>query len=215
MKYFVFILIALILYSCCSPRTGEGIPLLSGNFRGYIGTAPEEFALNCMYKNKNIGRIFGNPDSVIVQGNGVSIANGNRISLIVEGLTTMDADFLVRVPYGEGVRFYFRASGKEFADQPKMVYEFTTQGSKLFENDKLIASVDSIKIHENYQHRIFIQNEGAIVHVIVGIDTVYQGRTNLPLTEFIYIEPIDARVHIDDVYFYELFEKPEGSDWYY
>lgn len=215
MRYFIFVIIALIFYSCCSSRVGEGIPFLSSNFRGYIGSAPEEFYLNCMYENKNIGKIFGNPDSVIVEGNSVSIANGNRISLMVGGLTTMDADFLLRVPYGEGVRFYFRASGKEFIDQPKMIYEFTTQGSKLFENNKLIANVDSIRLRENYQHRIFIQNEGAIVHLIVGIDTVYQGRTNLPLSEFIYIEPINARVLIDDVYFYELFEKPEGSGWYY
>ncbi len=215
MRYINFLVIVIILYSCCSPRSGEGIPILSTHFRGYIGTAPDEFVLNCMYENKNLGRIIGNPDSVIVEGNTVSIADGNRISLIVEGLTTMDADFLVRIPYGDGIRFYFRAAGEDFFDHPKMIYEFTIHGSKLYENNRLVANVDSIKLRENFQHRVFIQNEGAIVHVIVGIDTVYQGRTNLPLTEFIYIEPINSRVQIDDVYFYELFQKPRSLDEYY
>lgn len=203
----LFFVSLFILYSCCSYRSWESLPLLTPNFRGYIGSAPEHFLLNCFYENKILGTKFGNPDSVIVQNNTLTIMPGNMVSLWVEGINTMDADFYLRVPYGEGVRFYFRTAGKDFDKFPKMIFEYTTGGSKLFEDKKLIANVDSIKLDNSQQSRVFIQNEGEIVHVIVGVDTVFQGRTKLPLTEFIFVEPIKSKVIIDDVYFYELVEK--------
>lgn len=205
MKNPVFgILILLVLYSCCSPRSGESLPLLTPNFRGYVGSAPEYFLLNCFYENQILGTKFGNPDSVIVENNTLTIAPGNMVSLKVEGLNTMDADFYVRVPYGDGVRFYFRAPGKDFEVYPKMIFEFTRLGSRLFDDKKLIVAVDSVKLDNSRQSRIFIQNEGEVVHVIVGIDTVFQGRTKLPLSEFIYVEPINSKVIVDDVYFYPI-----------
>jgi hypothetical protein len=203
-KFFVFSIVALIIYSCCSPKSGESLPLLTPNFRGYIGYAPEYFIVNCYYENQILGRKFGNYDSVIVRNNTITILPGNMVSLCVEGLNTMDADFYVRVPYGDGVRFYFRAPKKDFDSFPKMVFDYTRWGSKVFEGKKLIANVDSIKLDNERTSRIFIQNEGAVVHVIVGVDTVYQGRTNLPLSEFIYVEPINSKVVIEDVYFYRI-----------
>ncbi|MCX7908612.1 MAG: hypothetical protein N2560_03755 [Ignavibacteria bacterium] len=206
-KYIFFAFFGVILYSCCSPRSGESIPLLSSNFRGYIGSAPEYFILNCGYENKILGTKFGNPDSVYVINDRLTISPGNMVSLYVEGINTMDADFYLHVPYGDGVRFYFRAPGKDFEKFPKLIFEYTVRGSKVFEDKKLLANVDSVKLDNNKQSRIFIQNEGEIVHVIVGVDTVFQGRTKLPLSEFIYVEPINSKVVIDDVYFYQLVEK--------
>ncbi len=206
-NYLYLMVISLITYSCCSPRSGDSLPLLTPNFRGYIGAAPEHFILNCYYENKILGTKFGNPDSITVEKNTLTISSGNKVSLLVEGINTMDADFYVRVPYGDGIRFYFRAPGKDFEIFPKLTFEYSIWGSKLYEDNRLLATVDSIKLDNSKQSRIFIQNEGDIVHVIVGIDTVYQGRTKLPLTEFIFVEPINSKVIIDDVYFYELIRK--------
>jgi len=194
----------LCLYSCCSPKGSESLPLLTSNFRGYVGSAPEFFILNCYYDNKILGEKFGNSDSVIVKNNTVTIADGNRVSLVCPGINTMDADFYVRVPFGDGVRFYFRASGKDFEISPKLIFEFTKQGSKVYENRKIIAVVDSVKMSKDNINRIFIQNEGEVFHVIVGIDTVLQGRTKVPLSEYIYVEPINGKVILEDVYFYDL-----------
>ncbi|MEJ5287368.1 MAG: hypothetical protein CH6_0695 [Candidatus Kapaibacterium sp.] len=200
----LFFALLLVLYSCCSPRGGESLPLLTPNFRGYVGSAPEYFLLNCFYEQQILGTKFGNPDSVIVFNNTLTINPGNRVSLCVKDLNTMDADFYVRVPYGDGVRFYFRAPGKDFDLFPKLIFEYTRTGSRLYEDKKLIVAVDSIVLDNARQSRIFIQNEGEVVHVIVGIDTVYQGRTKLPLSEYIYVEPINSKVIIDDVYFYPI-----------
>ncbi|MFN3305964.1 MAG: hypothetical protein ACK42Z_02120 [Candidatus Kapaibacteriota bacterium] len=206
-KYLLFGLFLLFLYSCCAPQGSESIPLLSPNFRGYIGESPEYFLLNCYYEHQILGERTGNYDSIIAEGNAVIIAPGNMVKLHSQGLNTMDADFYLRVPYGDGARFYFRAPGKDFHRYPSLVFEYTTWGSKLFEGKRLLASVDSIKLNNSYQSRIFIQNEGEMVHVIVGIDTVYQGKTKLPPTEFIYVEPINSKIIIDDVYFYPLVQK--------
>ncbi len=204
-KIFLFFSIFLVFYSCCSPKGNESLPLLTWNFRGYVGSAPEYFLLNCYYENQILGEKFGNFDSIKVEKNSVTISDGAKVSLVSQGINTMDADFYIRVPYGEGVRFYFRAAGKDFDKKPKLIFEYTTKGSKLYENTKLIVNVDSIKLNNEKQSRIFIQNEGEIVHVIVGIDTVFQGRTKIPLSEYIYVEPIHSKVIIDDVYFYDLF----------
>lgn len=203
-KYYLFALLILFLYSCCSPKGNESLPLLSPNFRGYLGPAPEYFLLNCFYPNQILGERIGNYDSVIIENNALSISPGNMVKLYSEGLNTMDADFYLQVPYGDGIRFYFRAPGKDFHLHPSLKFEYTTRGSYLYEGKKLLASVDSIKLENSQQRRIFIQNEGEVVHVIVGIDTVFQGKTKLPLTEFIYVEPINSKVIIDDVYFYPL-----------
>ncbi|MCX7879733.1 MAG: hypothetical protein N2517_03640 [Ignavibacteria bacterium] len=202
----MFVLLGIVFHSCCSPKSSEGIPILSGNFRGYVGSAPEFFLLNCWYEHQILGEIFGNPDSVIVKENSLTIGDGNRVGLVCKGINSMDADFYIRIPYGEGVRFYFRSAGVDFENSPKLVFDFTTKGSKLFEGKELIVSVDSVKLQLENQQRIFLQNEGSIVHVIVGIDTVYQGRTKLPLSEYIYVEPINSRVIIEDAYFYPLYE---------
>ncbi|MGB9852343.1 MAG: hypothetical protein ACPLPX_05705 [Candidatus Kapaibacteriota bacterium] len=210
-KIILSLLNLILLYSCCSPRGSESLPLLTPNFRGYVGSAPEYFLLNCFYENQILGEKFGNPDSVVVVDNTLIIAPGNKVSLRVEGLNAMDADFYVRVPYGDGIRFYFRAPGKDFDIYSKLIFEYTRSGSKLFEDNKLIVNVDSVKLENNRQSRVFIQNEGNIVHVIVGIDTVFQGRTKLPLSEYIYIEPINSKVIVDDVYFFPILRQ---SDYY-
>ncbi len=204
-KYIFLILV--ILYACCSPRAEQGIPILSTNFRGYIGKAPEYFLLNCRYPNRIFGEIFGNPDSVVVENNQLIIADGNLVSLKVEGITQMDADFYINVPYGEGVRFYFRAAGVDFKISPYLRFDFTTNGSYLYEKNKLLLKVDSVKLINNRTQRVFIQNEGEVFHLIVGIDTVCQGRSRLPLSEYIYVEPIRSKVRIEDVYFYEMHER--------
>jgi hypothetical protein len=207
----LWMLVLFFLYSCCSPRGNESLPLLTPNFRGYVGSAPEFFLLNCFYENNILGEIFGNPDSVVVPNNMLIIGEGNRVSLVCPGLNTMDADFYVKVPYGDGVRFYFRASGKDFEISPKLIFEFTKQGSKVFENRRLLAAVDSVKLSNEIVSRIFIQNEGEVFHVIVGIDTVLQGRTKIPLSEYIYVEPINGKVIIEDVYFYDLLPSPRWN----
>ncbi len=206
-KCLLFASLLLFLYSCCSPKGNESLPLLTPNFRGYIGPAPEYFLLNCSYELQILGERIGNYDSITVEGNTVTIPSGNMVKLYSEGLNTMDADFYIRVPYGDGARFYFRSPGKDFHRYQSLIFEYTTLGSKIYEGKRLVASVDSIKLTNSRQSRIFIQNEGEVVHVIVGIDTVYQGKTKLPLTEFIYVEPINSKVIIDDVYFYPLIQK--------
>lgn len=203
----VFILpffIYLFFSACCGPRSNESIPLISNNFRGYIGKATDEFLINCWYSNQLLGKIYGSPDSVIVSETGVFIPEGRMISLFSESITSFDADIFLRVPDGDGVRFYFRAAGKDFEKSPKLKFEFTIRGCNLYENNKLLVSVDSIRLFQNTQYRVFLQNEGSLVNVIVGIDTVWQGRTQLPLTEFVNIEPINGSVYIEDVYFYKL-----------
>lgn len=200
----LFFSMFLIFYSCCSPKGNESLPLLTWNFRAYVGSAPEYFLLNCFYENQILCEKFGNFDSIVVEKNSVTISDGAKISLVSQGINTMDADFYARVPYGEGIRFYFRAAGKDFEKSSKLIFEYTTKGSKLYENTNLIVNVDSIKLNNEKQSRVFIQNEGEIVHVIVGIDTVFQGRTKIPLSEYIYVEPINSKVIIDDVYFYDL-----------
>lgn len=197
-------LVVLMFASCCGPRSSESIPLVSSNFRGYLGNATDEFLINCWYKDKILGKIYGSPDSVEVSETGVNIHNGCMISFFSDKMTTFDADLFIRVPYGDGVRFYFRASGKDFEIGPKIKFEFTTKSCSIFENEKFIVRVDSIKLVPNFQYRVFLQNEGSLVHVIVGTDTVWQGRTRIPLSEYIYIEPIGGAVTIEDVYFYNL-----------
>ncbi|MGQ9819341.1 MAG: hypothetical protein ACUVQ1_05385 [Candidatus Kapaibacteriales bacterium] len=194
----------LYLVSCCGPRSNQSLPLLSDNFRGYIGSATDEFLINCWYKNQLLGKIYGICDSVLIFDSGVFIPNGRMISLCLDGKTTYDADFSIKVPYGDGVRFFFRSARKEFEKFPGIKFEFTPFGCSLFENNKLIAKVDSIKLSYDTPFRIFLQNEGSLVQVIVGIDTVWQGVTSLPLSECIYVEPINGCLKIEDVYFFDL-----------
>lgn len=195
----------LFLFSCCGPRSNQSIPLISDNFRGYVGTATDEFLINCWYKNQLLGKIYGSTDSVLIYETGVFIPNGRMISLCLDGNTTYDADFSIKVPFGNGVRFFFRSARKEFDKHQGLKFEFTHFGCNLFENNKLIVRVDSIKLQPETPYRIFLQNEGNLVHVIIGIDTVWQGITSLPLSECVYLEPINGAVEIEDVYFYDLF----------
>lgn len=202
---------ALFLFSCCGPRSNQSIPLISDNFRGYFGSATDEFSINCWYKNQLLGKIYGSSDSVSVFETGIFIPNGRIISLCLDGKTTYDADFSIKVPDGDGVRFFFRSARKEFDKFQGFKFEFTPFGCNLFENDKLIVKVDSIKLQHEIPYRIFLQNEGYLVHVVIGIDTVWQGITSLPLSECIYLEPINGSVQVEDVYFYDLLPRTSFS----
>lgn len=168
------------------------------------GCYPDRFSLNKRDDNRIEGFIM-TPDFdkvEITADNEFTLYEGSMVSLRTVGLTQLAADFTVNLINGEGLSFYFRTVQHDFPRQPFIKFDYTTNGCSVYENERLLVSVDSVKARHKEPSRIIISNDGKLINITVDCDTVFYGRTELNATEFVLIKSNEeSRALLSGIFF--------------
>ncbi len=153
---------------------------------------PDTYFLNRKVAEYMIsGEILSHIDSVEKSGeNAVLIHSGGITSLRVLKITQLIADFTIEASNGKGIRFAFRTNSNDYPEHNAIRFDYTTEGSSVFENNSLLARVDSVKLTHYEPVRLKIYNDGIYYKILVDCDTVYKGSTMLPATEYVIIESL-------------------------
>lgn len=154
-----------------------------------ISCNPTEFFLNIRSELIIAGENLSTIESLEVNGDKQLILHpGAKISLRVPLVSLMTAEFTVDVQEGEGLKFYFRTVVNDFEKRGRIEFDYTTSGSKVLENGRIIGIADSVAAKQNQPKKIIIKNDGPVFYILADCDTVMSGRTKLNCTEFIIIE---------------------------
>lgn len=146
------------------------------------------------------GWINGIPESVDVDKSNdrvtYSPSSSTALQLKPTASSTSDAmldytvDYFASFSGGEGMRFSFRTTRVDFPTKKGIQLALTANGAKVFENGKLIASNDTLRLEQGVQHRINISNNGKKFAVAVNCIPIITGRTELPETEYLIVESL-------------------------
>lgn len=173
----------------------------------------EKFALNKEFGNRIDGLIMTHYDSVRqINDNSIFMKSETKVALRSEFVTQFVGDFTVKIPEGEGINFYFRTAVDKFEIHPAIKFDYSFGGSKVYENNVLIRTVDTVMAKPNQEVRIKIMNYGKHYIITVDCDTVIHKRTDIPLTEFIIIETRkNTKAEIYGINFDEIYDWIAGS----
>ena len=139
------------------------------------------------------GKIMSHLSSVEVTGiNEIEVYPGGRFALASAMMTHLNADFTVEIMEGEGLRFAFRSASHNYDIHPKVVFDYTTSGCTVKENNTILTTVDSIKADLNKRFRVKIDNNGSFFNITVDCDTVYKGHTSIPMSEYVVVETLES-----------------------
>ncbi len=154
-----------------------------------VSCNPTEFFLNVRSDLIISGENLSTIESLEVTGDKQLILYpGGKVSLRVPLVSLMTAEFTVNLQQGEGLKFFFRTVVNDFDKQGRIEFDYTANGSKVYENGKIIGVADSITAKHNQPKKIVIKNDGPVFCILADCDTVMSGRTKLNCTEFIIIE---------------------------
>ena len=124
-----------------------------------------------------------------ISDNSFKILPNAKLALGLNKITQIYSELNVKVSSGEGLRFSFRTVSNDFENNPKISFEYLVNNSIIKENNKII-SLKNIKFDYNELKVIRILNNGNKYCVTVDCDTIYNGITNLPATEYLMIESL-------------------------
>lgn len=179
-KYILFLLAVFLLGSC---KIMFNKIFLVPEFEFYLNEKDENNAIYC----KKLSHF----DLVKRTGyNALEILPGGSVAMCVGSLTQLHADFTVEIFEGDGLNFAFRTGRYQFENHPKIIFEYTTSGCIIKENETILAKVDSIKARLNEKFRVQIDNNGSLYNIVVDCDTVYKGRTDIPASEFVVVQSL-------------------------
>ncbi|GEM_PF-6272854 len=133
------------------------------------------------------------------------IHRGGACSIKKIQLTTNNASFTVTLNSGNGLKIMTRTDNKKYQEEQGIALEWTKSGSTVYENDNIMAKVDSVKAIENFPVKISFINEGGYYLLLADCDTIYKGRTQLPESEFYIFEAMDADVKVSGISFEQLY----------
>lgn len=171
-NYIIILLAIILLYSC--------VP-------------PDIFMLNKRSEDRIDGFIVSKLDSVeLVKDNAIMIHDGGIASLKLTGITQLKFDVTMLVEKGDGVKFSFRTVKHNYPNNPSISFVFSPSGSKVRDNNIIVADVDSVKLEYEKLHRIIIKNDGNLVRVKVDCDEIYVGKTELLATEYLIVESLSG-----------------------
>ncbi len=157
------------------------------------GCHPDMFILNINRDYQIEGLNMSTLNSLeVVRDNGLLLHPGGLISLRSPLVTQVNADFTVELLKGEGLRFSFRTVSNDYPNRPAIKFDYTGKKCTVWENDKVISEVDTVKANYQGPSRIRIQNDGPLMNIMVDCDTVYYGKTDLPCTEYVIIEAMES-----------------------
>jgi hypothetical protein len=173
-----------------------------------FGCASERFQFNTTDSYPIEGLIMCNPDSIdIAHDNAITLFPESRIALRISELTQFVGDFTVEIQAGSGVQFAFRTIADHFADQPKVTFDYTTDGCIVRENDRILTRCDSIRARHNEPMRMKIENYGKAFRITVDCDTVYYGYTNLRGSEYVIISTLNkSAAFVSGIVFAEIYD---------
>lgn len=170
---------------------------------------PHLFTLNEMEDIEIYGLIMSDIGTVEVPAkykNVLTLKENSRVALASSKLTQFISYFSVKVIKGNGLIFSFRTVSDTYEKHPSIQFKYDKSGSFVYNNKKLINSVDSIKAIKGKEKLISISNNGQYYQIIVDCDTVHKGRTILPATEYIIIECLEGtQANISGIEFAETY----------
>ncbi len=175
---------------------------------------PRQFYLNLANPNADpiSGLTLGPLQSAKIIGeNAAEIYEGGAIAARLDagGLTQLGAEFNLTLLRGEGAKIYIRNAADGYQRRKSIVFDYSTEGSIVYEGDKPIAEADSVKARLNEEARVKIENYGKIVKITVDCDTVFYGKTEIPATEYLIIESLKkSRLRATAIKFYDLRNEP-------
>lgn len=166
---------------------------------------PTMFVLNSRGEHIISGEILSSVESLEVTGDKqLTMYPGGKVALRVPLITLMIAEFTADIQQGEGLKFFMRTVVNDFEKIGNIEFDYTTKGSKVFENGRVIGMADSVAAKANQPRKIVIKNDGPVFCILADCDTVYSGRTNLNCTEFIIIEAFpDTKARLYGINFAE------------
>jgi hypothetical protein len=149
---------------------------------------PDEFTLNEDHGDPIEGIKISGLESVEQVGYNALLMNEGGIAAMERNkLTQFTADFTVKVMQGDGIRFSIRNISDHPENHPAINFDYMPKGSMISGTGMSDLFVDSVKAEMNKPARVKILNLGKIITITVNCDTVYNGKTELPATEYIVV----------------------------
>jgi len=183
-KYSIYFLLAVISFGCA------------------LLPQPDRFKLDRKSSAPIEGYILSENNLVKVDyNNQIEIFNGGACSIKRPNITISGSVFTVTLRDGDGLRFSTRTDSRKYKDEPGIVFEWTKNGSKIYENDALVASVDSVKAVLDTPTNIELIQDGGYYAFIADCDTVIKSKTLLPSSEYIIIESINSNSKLSGIRF--------------
>ena len=171
---------------------------------------PYNFVLKRFDEIPVFGLIMSDLESVEIPSkysSSIILKENARVALAVSDRTQFISHFNVNMEKGGGLIFSIRTISDNFDTHPSIKFKYDMFGSYIYDNKKLINSVDSIKAQIGKQKLISISNNGQYYQITVDCDTVYKGRTKLPATEYVIIESLEGtEAYISGIDFAEIYE---------
>lgn len=170
---------------------------------------PDQFKLNRM-QNIVACEVIGSLDGAEQTANNAIDFNGGTVVLRTYSLTQFIADFSVNVRNGEGFSFYIRTTKHDFQQGNFIRFNYSINGCSICESGKPEIFNNSVAASLNRHERINLINDGKIVIVKVGCDTVFSLITERHATDCMLVKSINGTkgslYGIDIMPFYEEYE---------
>ena len=136
-------------------------------------------------------------DEIIIYQDGITALKKNE-------LTIYNFNATVKINSGTGIRFYLRSTYIDYLKSPSVYFDFTSSGTKVYDNNKLVADVDSVKLDFMNPSLIIIRQDAKYYEIIVDCDTVYKGISPKPGTEYIIIQTLNSVALVSGISIQEL-----------
>lgn len=163
---------------------------------------PDQFQL---YKTSSApidGFIMSDINTVkLTKDNELLFLPNAMVSLKRANITHSLFSVLASLNSGNGLRFYFRTNKNKYSTEPGLVFEFTKNGSVVYDNGVKVAETDTVKVIPGKTAKLIVLSDADYFQITVECDTVYKGRTKLVSSEFVIIESINSNALLSAIYF--------------
>jgi hypothetical protein len=137
--------------------------------------------------------------------NEIHIHKNGACSIKRPDLTTNYFEFTVTMYSGDGLRVMTRKDRKKYKNQPGIFFEWTKDGSVVYENGKELARTNLLKAPVKSPVKISFINEGSYFLFIADCDTIVKGRTNLPESEYYILQSMNSELDLSGISFKQLY----------
>lgn len=179
---------------------------------------PDKFVLDRQTNSPIECRILSPTDSVLqINDSEMLLYNGGICAMKREDLTQSHFLCNINVSTGKGIRFYFRSDPTKYVKDGGIVYEFNERGSFIFEDGGHVQTIDSVRLQRNFPIVLQLKQDGSKYTILADCDTVYQGTTKLPATEYVIIKTIGSNatvsaVHLDHIFEFDKYARKTQKD---
>lgn len=135
----------------------------------------------------------------------VRIHGAHRIALITPEHTEFRLAMTVSgSDANDGFRLRFRTTERDYTDLGRGGIALTLNRSGLIitDDDRLLATTDTIRYHAGVPYRIAVEHDGQQVRIAVGCSLFGPYRTDLPATQYTLVESLgssDAELVLSDI----------------